>query len=267
MFRLSRRFPILPIVRPRAPVYPLHVDDLCGGLLALARSEATFPDLNRIAAPTSMYIGDYVRLLARSRHGLRVRLIPIPAGPILAASRITEALPFLPTVSRERVQGLIALRPMDPSPDLPDAGIGPPLRDVAAAFADEGRRSRLLTEALVLGSYVLGERPSSGVLRRYVRAVLAGSDHEPLEISRTLRAWPRLLRALEPIGPRGDGRLRARLDLATRIVEMTPDAARRFHNYHERSFVAAVVVMTWVVATEALLLPLRLIAGLRRSGR
>lgn len=266
LFRLSKRLPALPIVRPGAPVYPVHVDDLCAGLLSLAEEGPEPPKLMRIAAAQSMPFGAYIRALARHRLGRRVRLLPIPARLILILSRVTEIVPLLPTVSAERVLGLMALRPMDPH-SIPTPPAAPPLRDTFEALKAEGRRRRLLAEAQTLMRYVLQARAPRGAARRYVRAVLATDDREPLDFPTAVRAWPRLLRATEPLLTAEGDRLRTRLALATRIVEMTPAAAPVFHNYRDRPRSLAWLALGWVVAVEALLLPFRWVATRLRRRR
>jgi hypothetical protein len=62
-------------------------------------------------------------------------------------------------------------------------------------------------------------------------------------------------------------RLRRRLTLATRLVEMTPAAAPVFHNYRARPRWLAWLAVGRLVAVEALLLPFRWIAGRLRSRR
>ena len=258
LFRMAKRFPVLPVIRPGAPVYPIHVDDLCQGLLSLVQQKSPHVKLMRLAASASMPFGEYVRTLARNRLGKRLRLLAIPPRLILALSRLTEAVPLLPTVSRERVLGLIALRPMeiDSIPAPPDAT---PSRDVAQALAAEGLRRRLLVEARVLMSYALGSGVPPGVLRRYVRAVLAENDHSPIDFSCCVRMWPALLRTIEPVG-QAEHRLGRRLAIATRIVEMTRVGAPRFHNYRERSRWMVWPALLWLLTVEALLLPLRWVA-------
>ena len=260
LFRLLKRLACLPVVRPGAPAYPIHVDDLCAGLLSLAESDGDPPRLTRIAASERMTFGAYLRMLATERLGRRIRLLPIPGRLILVLSRVTELLPFLPTVDGERVRGLLALRPMDAG-SIPAPPAAPALRDIAGLLAQEGLRRRLLAEGRTLARYVLGAPVPSGVLRRYTRAVLADDDREPLTLSLVAQACPGLLRWSEPIG--ATGRLRRRLALATRIVEMTPQAAPVFHNYRDRPRLAVWIMLAWLIAIEALLLPFRLIRGRR----
>ncbi len=260
LYRLARRFPVLPVLRPSAPVYPVHVDDLCLGLLSIVEDEREPPRLARIAAAESMRFGDYVRMLARSRLGRRVRLVPIPLGLVLGLCRLTAAIPWLPTVPRERVLGLASLPPMAAG-SLPAPAAGPAPRDVARVLGLEGRGRKLLAEGRTLMRYAVGRRAPLGAARRYVRAVLDGGDGEPLALAGWVRVWPRLLRFTEPLRPRENDLLRARLSLATRIVEMTTQAAPKFHVYRESPRLVAWLELAWLVAVEALLLPSRWLAG------
>jgi NADH dehydrogenase len=261
LFRLTRRLPVIPFIRPGAPVYPIHVDDVCEGLLSLVEDGPAPPRLLRLAARESVTFGAYVRTLAARRLGRRIRLLPIPARLVLLLSRMTEILPFLPTVSGERVRGLMALRPMD-SAAIPAPPGAPVPRDVFDALDREGRRRRLLSEGQRLTRYVLGRRAPRGVLVRYVRALLAEQDHEPIDPPGSC-----LLRLTEPVFAARDDRLRLRLAIATRIVEMTPDAAPLFHNYRARPRWLAWLTLVWIVAVEAVFLPTRWIATRLKTGR
>jgi len=117
-----------------------------------------------------------------------------------------------------------------------------------------------LLEARVVASYIHGSNVAPGVLRRYVRAVRAEDDHRPIDFSWSVRAWPAILRTIEPIG-HAENRLRRRLSIATRIVEMTRSGAPRFHNYRDRSRWIVWPALLWLLTVEAILLPLRWIAG------
>ena len=111
----------------------------------------------------------------------------------------------------------------------------------------------------MLMSYALGSGVPPGVLRRYVRAVLAENDHSPIDFSCCVRMWPALLRTIAPVD-QAEHRLGRRLAIATRIVEMTRVGAPRFHNYRERSRWMVWPALLWLLTVEALLLPLRWVA-------
>lgn len=268
LLKLLKRSPMVPVIRPGAPLYPIHVDDLCGVILEATAGPESAAGLTRAAPAAETAFSDYLRLLARRRLGLRRWQIPIPAPLALILARIAGAL-GLP-VSRERVLGLAALRPMPPSDSMPDLAPEGGFRDVGEALAGEGRRRRLVLEAMILSRYLLGRRPPQGVVKRYVAAVLAEADATPLELPAIALAWPRALRAFEPWpgrhGPAG-AKLRQRLSLATRIVEMTPQAAPLFHAYRDRPWPLAILALAWLGLCEAVLLPIRLIAGGWRAKR
>ena len=134
-----------------------------------------------------------------------------------------------------------------------------------STLAGEGHTRRLLVEARVVASYVLGTSVPPGVLRRYVRAVLAEEDRGPIDFSCSVRRWPALLRTIEPVGGT-QKRLGRRLAIATRIVEMTRSGASRFHSYRQRSRWIVWPSLLWLLAVEAILLPLRWVAS-RIAGR
>lgn len=265
LLRSIMKFPILPAIRPRAPLYPVHVDDLCEAVLEIVRADDPVPRVVRVAPKEAMHFGDYLRLLGRERLGKRVRILPLPGWLMLGLSRLSEAIPFLPTLPRERVLGLMTLRPMEHDPRAATTSVG--LRDVSTALACEGLRRKLITEGGVLTSYVFGGRLPGGVVRRYVRAVIQSDDRAPVDLPRAVRRWPSLLRAIEPLPRVRGGRLARRLVLATRIVEMTPAASRRFHNYRRRPFVVTATVLMWLLMTESMLLAVRVVAQRARARR
>jgi NADH dehydrogenase len=261
LLRLCRRSALLPMLRPGAPVHPVHVDDVCDSLLSLIECEVEPPRLVRIGTTGSVRFGDFVRRLAWQRLGRRVRLVPVPTTPLLWLARVASRIPSLPAISRERILGLAALRPMEPS--IPVIAGARPLRDVDRALALEGRRRRLLAEGATLMRYVAAKHASRGATRRYVRAVQASDDAEPMDFGVLVQAWPSLLRLSEPIGGPPASRLSKRLALATRIVEMTPRAAPLFHAYGDRTRLWGWLGLLWLLAVEGVLLPVRWIAARR----
>ena len=260
LLRLCKRSPVLPLLRTGAPVHPVHVDDVCDRLLSLIESEREPPRLVRLAAGAVRF-GDFVRALAWQRLGRRVTLVPIPVTPLVWLARVASRFPSLPAISRERILGLGALRAMDAT--IPAVDAERPLRDVDRALALEGNRRRLLAEGGALMRYVAGRHASRGVVRRYVRAIQASGDAGPLGLGAMVQAWPQLLRLSEPIGAPSSARLSRRLALATRIVEMTPQAAPLFHEYRERTRLWGWLELIWLLAVETVLMPARWIAGRR----
>jgi len=258
--RLVRRLPVVPVVRPDAPVYPVHVDELCAQLLALVRREPA-PRVFRVAPARPMRFADYLRRIAE-RFGTDPLLLPVPVGLVRLGSRLTELVPGVPSVSRERVEGLVGLPRCDAEPDP----ALPTVADFEARLALEGLRRRLAAEGRVLAHYLLGVRPPLGVVARYVRAVEASGDATPLHLPRAARWLPALLRLADPLPASADPAFAARLSLACRIVELTPEGARLAHSYARSPWPVAALRVAALLAVEALWMPVRWL-GARRRGR
>ena len=266
LLRMCRTRSVLPALCPGAPVYPIHVDDICEALLGIACSESPPGPIVWLGRDEPVRFADYLRTVARERLGRRLRLLPVPTWPVLALCAVAERLPFAPRLPAERIRGLAALRPVDTSrwPGPREAGVEP--RDYRDALRHEGSRRRLIAEGRTLMAYVLGAAPPAGAVRRYVRAVMAEADRGPLDLSGAVTSLPALLRWVEPIGSSG-GRLRRRLALATEIVEMTPAGAARFHAYEARSRPVALAALVWLVATEGVFMLVRGLLGRIVSGK
>jgi hypothetical protein len=118
-------------------------------------------------------------------------------------------------------------------------------------------RKTVLAEGRVMLKYVLRQTPGSALTRRYARALIATGSHGPLPLPRILHASPALLRVIEPIDRAAP--LSRRLALATALAEASPQGeevlARAGRLIRILSSVAD-------LALDALLLPLRFLAGL-----
>ncbi len=266
LLRLCARHPLLPLPGAGAPVYPIHVREVCRSLLALAGSPAPPGRRFWLGSSEPVRFGDHLRTLARERLGRRVRLLPLPAWPILLACRLAESLPFFPAPPTERVRGLLALGRVDAASGPGPHELGFALADFRESLAREGQRRRQLAEGAAFLRYVLGQRPPSGALRRYARALSGEPDARPLDLPALARTCPPLLRLVEPVG-RGSSPLRRRLDLATAIVEMTPEGAERFHAYAGATRVAAFAGLFWLVLSETGTWVIRAVFGRIVSGR
>jgi hypothetical protein len=176
----------------------------------------------------------------------------------LWVNRIAATVPWLPSVSEERLMGLAALKPMSDDPRVSTVE-AKAVRDIREALALEGRRRRLLLEGRTLFRYCLGQRiPTIGV-RHFVRAVANEVDAAPLSLPWVVYWWPALMRVFEPVGASRHSRLRRRISIAMRMVEMTPRAAQIFHNYEGGSRFAEWARMAVLVGVEVCLFPMRAI--------
>lgn len=258
--RITRRLPWIPMLRGSAPIYPLHIDDLCAGLLSIVEQRTAPTRLLRICADRPMRFDAYVRLIGLARNGRRVRLLPIPSPAVAALAAGAAALSLISPGTKERILGLLALRPMD-CETIPTPAEAPTPIDLPRRLMAEGLRRRLLIEGRVLTRYLGCGSP--GMLRRYARAVELECDREPLRLPAAwLRTRP-LLALVEPISH--EGRWARRLSIATRVVETVPASAGIFHRYEAGSRLGTLLRLGWIVALEALRRPLRALLGGRRE--
>ena len=161
--------PVLPMIGLGRQLQPIHVDEVCDGLLTLALDP---PQEGRtfVLAGTPVAFGQWLKTLRRTRLGKGLVLVPLPMTLALWACDLTRLVPFGPTLSRERVYGLASAAPMDSTADLDALGLK--LRDpVIALLQTTTARRRLIAEAATLLTYVAGRSPSLGAKIRLTRGL------------------------------------------------------------------------------------------------
>ncbi len=110
-------FPIIPVVARDANIQPIHVQDLADCITQIATMKKP-PQLFQLGAINAITFKDFVRATAR-RAGRRQPLtIPIPAYCVRFMARLIDrAIRRKPSLT-ERIEGLLALQPMDTRPSL-----------------------------------------------------------------------------------------------------------------------------------------------------
>jgi len=244
--------PVLPMIGLDREVQPIHVDEVCDGLLALALDPPAGRHTVVVAGPVPVTFGNWLRTLRRARHGRRLRLIPVPIGFALMACDLSKAIPFVPTVGRERVLGLAGAAPMASAADL--AALGLHLRDPARTLqATPVARRRLIAECRAMLRYVTGTRlRSPGAVIRLARVVQRDPASGRALPGLAVR-WPALLRLLEPVRPDMQHGLSRRLHLAAMVAEVLPPPSQPDRAWWRT--IASQLVL------EGLALPFRLFLG------
>lgn len=123
------------------PVQTIHIDDVCEGIARALDSDLT--GRLQLAAPESVTLADFARLIA-DRLRARVRLVPLPFGPVLWAVRALEALHLPAPLSSESLMGVKALRTVETRDDLGRLGLE--VRSTPESVADllSGERQTFL---------------------------------------------------------------------------------------------------------------------------
>lgn len=123
---LLRRLPVLPLPGGgRALVQPIHQDDVTNCLRRALDRPWDGPDSLVIAGPAPLEYADFVRAVAAAAGLAAPRILPLPAWPLMAASGLTRALPFLPTIRAAEIRRLLEDKAFDVGPMVRELGVIP----------------------------------------------------------------------------------------------------------------------------------------------
>ena len=125
LVRHLRRTPFVPLPRGGASlIQPVHVDDVARAVVAaLFREEAAGTPIV-VAGPEPMAYAEMVQAVGRAI-GVRARIVPAPAGPLMALAALTRFLPGLPTIRPDEVRRLLEDKAFDVGPLRARLGIEP----------------------------------------------------------------------------------------------------------------------------------------------
>lgn len=253
------KFPIIPMVSPSQFVQPIHLDELCSGLLLLAQSRLS--GWKGLAGPTPVTFGKVLRILARIGHGKHLVILPIPLPLALFGCHLTRFVPGIPTIDKERILGLVGTRPIPTRDDLAQLGLEVAPLALGLSLGSLGRRG-LLVEGNALLHYVLGRKPSCSLLLRYVKAIrLLRHDNEPIGLPPFVIAYPALMRFIEPFNTNHP--LAKRLALALALAEASPDGAQSFLPAVKLGKAAQFLRLGVYLVIDVSAMPVRLLFGHR----
>jgi NADH dehydrogenase len=254
LLRLVSLTPVLPMVDPWRLVQPIHVDEVCRGLLALADGEAT--GWKGLAGPVPITFAEFLKTLAREAWGASLIVPPIPLRLALLGASVASRLPFGATVDRERVLGLAGAAQVDCKADVESLCLS--IQPVEAGLRrDPIGRKALLREGAILCRYVLRQRVRGNLIRLYARAVRALDKDRagPLALPWLALYAPSLLRLYEPRRP--DAGLATRLRIATALAEFSAEGVSTMDRLGVAGRSAGLLSVFWQVLLDIVLFPLR----------
>jgi nucleoside-diphosphate-sugar epimerase len=268
--RLCRIVRILPIIldlRPATLVQPIHVDDLAEAILRVA-SRNVSPGVYCVGDANGISMTAYLRAIARLRYGLWRPSIPTPKILIWMLARYAQSMLRAINLDQQNMLGLMALKRMETAASLRVLELDlRPFRDGLRPNGSCARRE-LLMEGRALLTFVTGQPPPVGVLKRYVLAVEVVDGGQPLSLSTKFVAWPALLRLVEDRGllqRSSHPDLERRLEIATRVAEASVTGAQNFMATKATTSFMAYISLSAVLALELFWHLVRL--GLRPSLR
>lgn len=247
----------LPMIDPHREVQPIHLAEVCEGLLALAAAPTLSRAVYGLAAPEPMSFAAFLKTLAQVIHHRPLLIVPVPAALALLIADLSQRLPLLPKVNRERVLGLKGMQFVPCRDDLAELGL-------AVSAMDRRLRSErsiclrdLTRDGAAVLTYVLGAQPPASLLRRYIRAARAAREEDGPSLPPLTRRWPRLLRLAEPL-PGQRAALSRWLALAIRLAETDAAGIDRFFAYRGTRW-GAVATVGGQLALDLAALPFRLL--------
>lgn len=105
---MLRRLPVAPLPGGgRALVQPIHEADLIRCVMAALEHAWDGPRTLVVAGPERVPYADFVRAVAHAVGLPRPRIVPVPAGPLIALAPLTRWLPLLPRIHPDEVRRLM----------------------------------------------------------------------------------------------------------------------------------------------------------------
>lgn len=251
---LVRRFPLVPILLPAPLIQPIHVDDLCAAILAVACRDEIQGEILCLGSQKPVSFGAFLSAIASEKLNVMRLPVPVPIPLIALASKILGKRRTA-QLGLDRLFSLLTLAPMDSQSSLERTGIT--LRSLAYGMhrSGNGRRRHLLMEARTLLAYVLKTNPSPSLLRRYAKAVEALDGGEAVLNSRLLALCPCAVTLLDSrsfLQHEYCKTLGWRLSTATALAEASPQGANVFLGLdRSESFFRAFIALGMTVLKEA----------------
>lgn len=133
------RLPLVPLPDGgRAVVQPIHVDDLCEGILRCDRESAELDRaILKLGDPKGERLADFVQEIALAYLGRRRPTVSIPLGPVEATVRLAETLHLPLPISSTNLRGMRIVELMPTEDDMERLGL--PIRTVSEMLCMEPR--------------------------------------------------------------------------------------------------------------------------------
>ena len=123
---LLRRLPVVPLPGGgKALVQPIHQDDVTRAIRAALERPWDEPHSLVIAGPAPLRYADFVRAVASAAGLHRPRIVPVPAGLLVAAATLLRYVPGLPEARPDEVRRLLEDKGFDVHPMQQILGVRP----------------------------------------------------------------------------------------------------------------------------------------------
>ncbi len=230
LVHLIRKNRVLPGFIPPPMVQPIHVDDCATGILKLVELDDIKNGTYCLASPQAVSFTRFLQLIATNRVRCYRLFFPVPITLFkfvanLAGGRLATKLGL------NRLNSLFELPFMATKSDLELIGLKLRALNSGMHRSGDDRRRRLILEGTAMLMYLLKNRPTSGLVRRYVRMIETIRLGCPLDLPKVFLMCPVSIVLLNDQVLNGlmvKDEFYWRLDAATIIAEASKQGAPRF---------------------------------------
>jgi NADH dehydrogenase len=266
--RAAKQLPVLPRFVPAPLVQPIHVDDLAKGLMLVATSASVASRVYCLGAAEPVSFAGFLDALARCRVRRNRIFLPIPQFAVRLFARVLGASASQ-RLGLEQLLSLFELPLMATRTDLQLLGLEARSLEDGMTKSGHGLRRRQILEGRTLLWYVLRQRPTDSLSRRYVRVLASMNKATTLRLPRWMNRFPGLLAIADEPGfrrSRQGAEFDWRLDAATLIAEASPQGAVRFLGSGQcAGFPGAVMLLACAVLLEIVFRLVGIVLRLSRS--
>lgn len=258
-----RKLPAYPAFLPAPKIQPVHVDDLVSALLICANTRGIETGVFNIGAEQPVSFTRFLQGI--ERYWVRRFRVPAPIPVVLVRLAIRLVGHNLRTkLGLERLNSLFDLKPMETRDDLRRLGLQLRTLENGLYRSGDSRRRDLAIEGHGLLRYVLGAKPSQGLIRKYIRCVELLRDGHPLTLKPYYLRWSALLHLIDAAKVDQSSAMQEfvwRLNAAVVIAEASPLGAQRFLGLGQSSgFLVNGFKISFAVAQEIFWRILRVLA-------
>lgn len=222
--KMVKALPILPKFYPDPLIQPIHIDDLCMGILSAIDKSYLYKRIIFLADPNAITFSNFIHSIARHRLNVSKYFIPLPQIMPLLILKLASPKGY------SSLRSLFSLPSMDTASNLEELGLNLRPLEYGLSPLKKRRRRTLLLEAEAIFNYIFKVRQRPIFCRRYIRCMDSLRNGIPLGIPSWLIKLPLFIGLIDcRIGPTPwKTEFQWRLGAATLLSEASVDGAKRF---------------------------------------
>lgn len=261
---LIKRFRILPMIKAKQLVQPIHINEVAKAITNMVSVKNTKEKYFVLASDKPITFRTFLSKISRICYGRSIIVISVPHQPILYLTNALNSFSFFSRI-QEKIQGLLGLPVL--CTKTTKLALNFAVGDIESNLKSEKlTHKQLLYESLVVLRAVIYKKPSISAMKAYVRAIKLYHLGTPMCIQPFTILSSSFIRIFEPLRrSTGDGvytnKLTKRIYLAGLIAEAS-DLAPKIYKYEKRNIFSIYLRIILLVFIEIFIIPMRLLSTL-----